>query len=677
VNVAEKVATLEALLKKIQRNAAAPRPRAQDVASPGAGSYGGLRLGGEPGTPTGAARGVPAPPPARGSEPSWDDVIHAIEAEPPEGFPGRGEPRLTALAAPLHKGTAPAQARPGTAAKQPAAPAAKQPAAPAAKQPAAPAAKQPADRLGSASAGAAPQAKAPGTPAARPPAAETRPTARMSDPNLLGQLLEDDDLEGTDLNFPPAEVAKQARKAAGEPGPAPKAAPKAAEPKVAPRAAAPAEPKVAPRAAAPAEPKAAPPKATPRVEATPPRAEAKPFFGAQAQGPKAPDFDSELSFADVLPVEPPKPVKPVEVAPAPVPVAAPAPVEVKKTAEEKRRAHEEKTVERNILADVAADDEPTIIRTGMEDEPTVVRTRPPGIDDDETVVASERSEAQLVARSISDDETVASSSVEIAAAKLREEVARETPKPEDKPAAEEKPAAAEEKPEKKEEPKQFKPVADTIPLPVSPPEPRRRSSWGLALAAALLIGGAVFIAIRAGWFNTTAPTPPPPTATGEVGTAAPPGPSTQPDEVGTAAAGTPTPPPAESAAAPPASAAAPPASAAAQGDGSELPGTEGYLHVTVTSPEPLTVYVNAKPVGNANEKLKVRCGTAWVRVGKPTNTAEPDWRSPGQTAVIGCKTTTNLTIKLGASPPPVKQPGTQKPPPDTQKPPPDTGDTYP
>ncbi|MCC6554625.1 MAG: hypothetical protein IT372_16720, partial [Polyangiaceae bacterium] len=177
MNTAEKVATLEALLKRIQRNAAAPRPRAQDVASPGLGPYGGLGLAAEP-EPAAVPARAAAPEP-RGAEPAWDDFIHTIDAQPAAKAPAAEEPRLKAQAAPAHSTPTSPQAKVAPAAKQPAAPAAKTPAAPVAKTPPTPAAKAP-----------APAGGMPAAPATAAPKAPEKPVAPAAASKLREKLLE-------------------------------------------------------------------------------------------------------------------------------------------------------------------------------------------------------------------------------------------------------------------------------------------------------------------------------------------------------------------------------------------------------------------------------------------------------------------------------------------------------
>lgn len=96
-------------------------------------------------------------------------------------------------------------------------------------------------------------------------------------------------------------------------------------------------------------------------------------------------------------------------------------------------------------------------------------------------------------------------------------------------------------------------------------------------------------------------------------------------------------------AAPPASApeAAPSASTSELSgeDGSKLPVNEGYLVVRFA--EAGEVYLTGIAAGQANQKLRTRCGLRYTRVGEnPLGR----WLSVGQTVDIKCQAVTDVTL---------------------------------
>ncbi len=206
-----------------------------------------------------------------------------------------------------------------------------------------------------------------------------------------------------------------------------------------------------------------------------------------------------------------------------------------------------------------------------------------------------------------------------------------------------------------------------------PPPAKKFPVWLLGVAAAALLGSAVFVGLQKGWFGgaTTAPTTPPvptPIVTTPVGTgteahppasmsAAPPEvPSAQPSVSASAAV---EPAPSGSAAAPPASgsAVAPPASASASappvaggpdGDGSALPADQGY--VIVNSTKRGSVYLFSQFMGVTGQKIQIGCGAKYLRLGEPPaagadKPAQLKWISEGKSVMVGCKSVTTVTIE--------------------------------
>ncbi|MGK3982249.1 hypothetical protein WME99_04395 [Sorangium sp. So ce136] len=722
MNVAEQVATLEALLQRVQRNAAAPRTRTQlpvsaelvphrgeapgaiasDIA--GAASPDGrlspaeASLAGE--ARTAAAAGAVAP---RAPEPVLDDVGGIDGASP------AGDARQVAASPGAQASKQPAAAARAPQQPQPAAKAPQQPQP--AKTPQQPPVKAPA-----AAASVATGAKAPaGKPAAATPARSTgspeRPAAARP---------------AASLDLPRAEARD-----AGPPAGAQETYRPPAEPEIKPRdAARPAAAKVtapAARSAGQGRDALSGGPAIPPARGSSPRAEGKPFFPHEdaSARPKVAESDSELSFAGLLPDEPEPGQRPgaalklpaerrpapeaaapearaerrsvpdraevaaaaratttpvtkeeisAEAATARVMIATGEPLTPRAPAEAAaaaRRAIGETPVERELSREMV-DDEPTVIRGMLEDEPTVIRSRPEGLEDEETAVRSARSEAQAIARSVQDQETVEAPPGVLPREASEEAERRARPKPADrdllpKVITKDPPIPAERAPKQSEVATTRPPAEANVVTELPPPRPRSRV--GIALAAvALLVAGAA-VAHRLGLFGSE-PAPLPdvapetaPGATQEGATAQPT--AAQPAET----APTPPPAPVETAtAAPsavetavPAETAAPAASAApAAGSAEDLPSNRG--HLLVKSSEQASVYVNGSLAGATGETLDVPCGTRYVRLGKLTTekASTPTWLSAGQAVIVGCRKKTEVSIDATAASPAPERPAKRK-----------------
>ncbi|HVK70716.1 MAG TPA: hypothetical protein VM694_39950 [Polyangium sp.] len=233
------------------------------------------------------------------------------------------------------------------------------------------------------------------------------------------------------------------------------------------------------------------------------------------------------------------------------------------------------------------------------------------------------------------------------------------PEAEKKPVVETKPPLPTKKPETEKKPVVVaKPPEDTKPEQ----EPKKGlPGWLLVAAALLLIGAGVFVAMQKGWIpgvtqpgTTGALTPPPaPTETEKV--APPPTPT---DTAGTAPAPTDSAlaaPPGSASAAPAGSASAEPAASASAAptaeappakDPATLPPTRGVL--TVSSNKAALVFLTGKLVGSTGEAHEVDCGPKFVRLAEPgeTNPTKAKWLTPGQSAVINCQKANTITINV-------------------------------
>lgn len=177
------------------------------------------------------------------------------------------------------------------------------------------------------------------------------------------------------------------------------------------------------------------------------------------------------------------------------------------------------------------------------------------------------------------------------------------------------------------------------PAPTTPASTQKpRTRWvGLAALVAVLVGGALFVALRSG--GGKAPdAPPSPTTAKPTPTVAPTAAATVPAPPASASSATTA---ASASAAPSASAAASAASSAGPApDGANLPDDMGYL--IVESSVPAEVYVNGHMVGLAGQPLQVPCGARFLRTGKPGQASF--FLSGGESHPIACKATTKVTI---------------------------------
>ncbi|WP_437639942.1 hypothetical protein [Sorangium sp. So ce854] len=698
MNVAEKVATLEALLQRVQRNAAAPRTRTQlpvsaelvphrgeapgAIANDSAGAAwpdGGLSAAeaspASEARPAAAASAVAAGGSPRAPEPVLDEARHVAAS------PAAQAPQTAAASAakqPAAAARAPQEAQPAAKAPQQAA-AAKTPQQPPVRTPAAATSAAGAARTPAAATAARMPAGAPQrTAAGRPAASLDLPRAEARDAGAP--------VGGQETYRPPAEAAE----------PKPREAARTAASRVTAPAA---------RSAGQGRDALAGGPAVPPARGSSPRAEGKPFFPNEDVTAKARpvESDSELSFAGLLPDEPePAPKQPPALKlPAerrPEPAAAEArrsladrpeaaiaareapavsePVTPKAVAEPlaaaTRRAMGEPAVDRELSREMV-DDEPTVIRGMLEDEPTVIRSRPEGLEDEETAVRSARSEAQALARSVHDQETVDAGPGVLPKEAAEEAERTSRPKPIDrdqlpKVITKDPPIAPADKGPKPSEVATTRPPADTSASVTERPAARPRSRAGLVIAAvALLVAGAA-VAHRLGLFGSE-PSPPtdvvPDNTAGAAQDTAQP-PATAPTAAATPAEAAPAETaPAETAPAAPAETApaAPSAAetAAPAADSAEsLPSTRG--HLLVNSPEKASVYVNGSLAGNTGDTLEVPCGTRYVRLGKLTTekTATPNWLSAGQAVIVGCRKKTVLSINPTPASPPAERPAKRK-----------------
>ncbi len=712
MNVAEKVATLEALLQRVQRNTAAPRTRSQLPVSaelvPHRGEAPGAIANDTAGAalpdarliaadtspanearPAGAASAVAVGGPSapRAPEPFLDDV-GSIDGS---GLPGDARQ----VAAPQTAAAGVAR-QPSAAAKAPQQPAAKTPPQPAVKTaaaatPAASAAKAPAGKPA-----ATTPARIPAPPPSSPGKSAARPGASL-DPRVEAR-----DAGPQETFRPPAEPAE----------PKPREATRPAAKVTAPAA----------RSGQGRDALAAGP-AVPPARGSSPRAETKPFFPHEdtAGRTKVVESDSELSFAGLLPDEPAPAQRsaaalkiPAERRPTPEAAAHEARAERRSfpdraeapatttpvgkdgafaldavtaraasTAEPvtpkaepvtaaTRRAFGEPATEREFSRDMV-DDEPTVIRGMLEDEATVIRSRPEGLEDEETAVRSARSEAQAIARSVQDQETIEAPPGVLPKDASEEADRKSRSKPVDRDllpkVITKDPPITTEQGLKPSERVTARPPADVS--VTDRPSPRPRSRVGILIAAvALLVGGAA-VAHRLGLFGSEpAPLPNvvPDTTPGATQDVTEQPPTTAQTPTAAPAETAPAPAPAETAVAPaPAETAAPTETAApaetsapAAGSADDLPPNRG--HLLVNSPQQASVYVNGSLAGSTGETLDVPCGTRYVRLGKLTTekVSSPAWLSSGQAVIVGCRKKTVLSIAATVATPSPDRPAKRK-----------------
>ncbi|HEY4120887.1 MAG TPA: hypothetical protein VGM56_23650 [Byssovorax sp.] len=208
------------------------------------------------------------------------------------------------------------------------------------------------------------------------------------------------------------------------------------------------------------------------------------------------------------------------------------------------------------------------------------------------------------------------------------------------------------------------------PMPEPLPPPKKRgiaSMFGVGLAAAALVAAGGWLALRNGWIADLGPLgslvggPPHPTATPS-GSAAP---SAAPSAKASASAAPKAARSAETAAAPSAAASAAPsapnatpsatpsAAPAAGADASALPARQGYL--VVTSAQAGTVYINAKPIGELGSPIAVPCGIKFIRLGTANGKAPPQFIGPGRSINVLCRKTTETTLPGPATAAPAGQ----------------------
>jgi hypothetical protein len=181
----------------------------------------------------------------------------------------------------------------------------------------------------------------------------------------------------------------------------------------------------------------------------------------------------------------------------------------------------------------------------------------------------------------------------------------------------------------------------------------RAPMLGIGVAAAALVAAGAWLSLRNGWIDELigSATSRKPTPSASATTSASAAVSAAPSAVESASA---TPEPATAAptasAAPAASAsaaasAAPSAKpAAGSGDASALPKNKGILMVTASQPG--IVYVNGKFIGNAGEPLTVDCGIKYIRLAEPGAAPgkPPTFVGHGRPLKIGCQKTTEAAL---------------------------------
>lgn len=212
---------------------------------------------------------------------------------------------------------------------------------------------------------------------------------------------------------------------------------------------------------------------------------------------------------------------------------------------------------------------------------------------------------------------------------------------------------------------------DNDPLEALPMNGGKRSSMvTLGLVAAALIGAGVFVGLRNGWFEgtrtpvvpttPTASTPAPVVSATPITTAsaapilsaapttsaAVPAPTTSASAAPTASASA----AATASAAPIASASAAPTASAAPavtGDGTNLPFNRGY--VIINSAKRASVFLTGNFAGTTGAKLEVECGAKFLRLAAPPVGAErpatPDWTSDGRSISVACRSITTVTFE--------------------------------
>jgi hypothetical protein len=198
---------------------------------------------------------------------------------------------------------------------------------------------------------------------------------------------------------------------------------------------------------------------------------------------------------------------------------------------------------------------------------------------------------------------------------------------------------------------------------------KRSSTLLLGLVAAALVGAGVFVGLRNGWFEkagsdvgsphpTTSTTAPSLSAAAiTTASAAPTTSATTPAPTTSASAA-----PATSVSAAPATSASaapsvtasatptavPTATPVATGDGTNLPPNRGY--VIVNSTKPASVFLTGNFAGLTGAKLEVECGAKFLRLAAPVpagteRPATPEWTSDGRSISVTCRSTTTIAFE--------------------------------
>ncbi len=197
---------------------------------------------------------------------------------------------------------------------------------------------------------------------------------------------------------------------------------------------------------------------------------------------------------------------------------------------------------------------------------------------------------------------------------------------------------------------------------------KRSSTLLLGLVAAALVGAGVFVGLRNGWFEKASPdvAPPHPTtsttapslsAAAITTASAAPTMSATPTTTASASAA-----PTSSASAAPATSAsaapsvtasatptaAPTAAPVATGDGTNLPPNRGY--VIVNSTRPASVFLTGNFAGLTGARLEVECGAKFLRLAAPVpagteRPATPEWTSEGRSISVACRRTTTVAFE--------------------------------
>jgi hypothetical protein len=202
------------------------------------------------------------------------------------------------------------------------------------------------------------------------------------------------------------------------------------------------------------------------------------------------------------------------------------------------------------------------------------------------------------------------------------------------------------------------------PTPTAEPPRRGRGKLVAGAIAALVVGGGLFYGMREGWFDAgprPVPTVPSPVSAVPITT----GPT--PDTPATVSAvpttsGAPVAPEAVDAglAADAATADAAPADAgsaiAPGGDPASLPADMGYI--TITSPAEGNLYLNGKFAGRAGERIQTSCGAKFARLARAVDppAVQPSFLTTGETIVIPCQKAASVALHVG-------QPNWNQPPP--------------